>query len=103
MIRAAAAAAAYFALQLGAARLMAGTLPATQALRGPFALTAIGLVVLSFAVVTFLQGLVPARAGAPKYQALYAHVANGLYLNTVFNRLVLRYWPLPVQPAGAES
>jgi NAD(P)H-quinone oxidoreductase subunit 5 len=103
LLRAAIAAAAYFGLQFGAARLMAGTLPATQALRGPFALAVIILVILSFAVVTFLQGLVPTRPGAPKWQALYAHVANGFYLNTLANRLVLRFWPLPVHSAGADA
>jgi NAD(P)H-quinone oxidoreductase subunit 5 len=99
LMRAALASAAYFGLQYGAERLMAGTMPATQALRGPFALAAIVLVVASFALVTFLQGLVPSRQGAPRWQALYAHVANGLYLNTLANRLVLRYWPLPTQRA----
>jgi NAD(P)H-quinone oxidoreductase subunit 5 len=93
---------AYFSLQFGAERLMAGTLPATQALRGPFALAVISFVVLSFAAVTFLLGIVPARPGAPKWQQLYAHIANGLYLNTLANRLVLRYWPLPrLQPVSA--
>jgi NAD(P)H-quinone oxidoreductase subunit 5 len=103
LMRAALAGAAYFGLQFGAARLMAGTLPATHALRGPFAVAVIGLVVLSFALVTFLQGLVRRQPGAPRFQALYAHVANGLYLNTLANRLVLRVWPLPAQPARAES
>jgi NAD(P)H-quinone oxidoreductase subunit 5 len=72
-------------------------------LRGPFALSVIILVMLSFAMVTFLQGLVPTRPGAPKWQALYAHVANGFYLNTLANRLVLRFWPLPVHSAGADA
>jgi len=103
LLRAALAGAAYFGLQYGAERLMAGTLPAEQALRGPFSLSVIAVVVLSFAVVTFLQGLAPSRQGVPKWQALYVHVANGLYLNTVANRLVLRFWPLPAQRASAEA
>jgi NAD(P)H-quinone oxidoreductase subunit 5 len=103
LLRAALAGAAYFGLQFGAERLMAGTLPATQALRGPFALAIIVLVVLSFALVTFLQGLVSTRHRAPKWQALYAHVANGLYLNTLANRFVLRFWPLPIHAARADS
>jgi NAD(P)H-quinone oxidoreductase subunit 5 len=109
LVRAGLVACAYFALQLGAEVLMDGTLPATHALRGPFGVVMIALVVLSFAVVTFLQGLVPRRAGQPKWQALYAHVANGLYVNTLANRLVLKYWPAPspaeadVLPAMAEA
>jgi NAD(P)H-quinone oxidoreductase subunit 5 len=103
VMRAALAGAAYFGLQFGAERLMAGTLPATQALRGPFSLAVICLVVLSFALVTILQGLVGSRPRAPKWQALYAHVANGLYLNTLANRFVLRFWPLPIRPASADA
>jgi NAD(P)H-quinone oxidoreductase subunit 5 len=103
LMRAALAGAAYFTLQYGAERLMAGTLPATQALRSTFALTAIVIVVLSFALVTFLQGLVPSRQGAPRWQALYAHIANGLYLNTLANRVVLRFWPLPTAATEVEA
>jgi NAD(P)H-quinone oxidoreductase subunit 5 len=105
LMRAGLAAAAYFGLQFGAERLMAGSLPVTQALRGPFGVAVIGLVVVSFAMVTFLQGLVPRRASEPKWQALYAHVANGFYVNTLANRLILQYWPkpLPAKPATLHA
>jgi len=53
----------------------------------------VALVVLSFATVVFLQGIIPRRASEPKWQALYAHIANGLYVNTLANRLVLQFWP----------
>jgi NAD(P)H-quinone oxidoreductase subunit 5 len=92
----------WFGLQFAAELLMAGTLPKTQAVHGPFGVAMVTLVVVSFAVVTFLQGMVPAKAGEPRWQALYAHVANGLYVNTLANRLVLRFWPatLPEQPGA---
>jgi len=83
-------------LQLAAARLLAGALPPVQALRGgPLDLAIVALVVLSFAAVTVLQSLLPGKAAEPRWQALYIHLANGLYVNTLANRLVLRFWPSP--------
>ena len=84
---------AYFALQFLAERLFAGSLPANQGLHGPFAVVIVAVVVASFAVVTFLQGLVPSDGGSPRWQALYALVSNGFYANTLANRLILRLWP----------
>jgi NAD(P)H-quinone oxidoreductase subunit 5 len=85
----------YFALQYGAEKLFAGSLPKMDPVRGPFGLAVVASVVLSFAAVTFLQGMVPRHAGAPRWQALYVHVSNGLYVNTLANRLVLHFWPVP--------
>jgi NAD(P)H-quinone oxidoreductase subunit 5 len=85
----------FFGLQVGAEWLFGHTLPRMQAVRGPFEFAIAAIVVVSFAVVTFLQGLVPRQSGAPRWQALYAHVSNGFYVNTLANRLVLRYWPNP--------
>jgi NAD(P)H-quinone oxidoreductase subunit 5 len=87
------AAGVYLGLQRAAEILMAGTLPTTQALRGPVGIAIVTLVVLSFAAVVFFQGIIPRRAGEPKWQALYAHVANGFYINTLANRLVIEFWP----------
>jgi NAD(P)H-quinone oxidoreductase subunit 5 len=91
----------YFGLQRGAELLMAGTLPTTQAVRGPIGVTIVTLVVLSFATVVILQSVIPRRAREPKWQALYAHVANGLYVNTLANRLVIQFWPS--QPTSAAA
>jgi NAD(P)H-quinone oxidoreductase subunit 5 len=90
--------AVYFSLQFGAEHLFAGSLPVMYPVRGPFGLTVVGAVVLSFAAVTFLQGMVSRNARAPRWQALYVHLANGLYVNTLTNRLVLGLWPVKVQP-----
>jgi NAD(P)H-quinone oxidoreductase subunit 5 len=89
--------ATYFSLQLGAERLFAGSLPVMYPARGWFGLTVVGAVVLSFATVTFLQGMVSRHAREPRWQALYVHVANGLYVNTLANRLVLGIWPVRVR------
>jgi NAD(P)H-quinone oxidoreductase subunit 5 len=91
----------YFGLQRGAELLMAGTLPRTLALRGPAGVAIVGVVVLSFATVVILQGVIPRREREPKWQALYAHVANGLYVNTLANRLVIQLWPS--KPAKAAT
>jgi len=92
---AAVVAVAYFALQFVADWLMAGSLPSTQAVRGPLDLAIVALVLISFAAVTLFQGLLPGRDGAPVWRALYAHVSNGFYVNTLANRWVLRFWPAP--------
>jgi len=88
-----AAAGLYFGLQRGAEMLMAGTLPSTQAVRGPMDVASITLIVLLFAAIVYLQGVVPRHARETRWQALYAHVANGLYVNTLANRLVIEFWP----------
>ncbi len=86
---------AYFGLQLAAERFYAASLPEAEALRGPLDLVIIATVVLAFAAVTVLQSLLPAKEASPRWQALYVHVANDLYVNTLANRLVLRFWPSP--------
>lgn len=84
---------AYFGLQWGAAQIVAGTVPANAPARGLATLIAVLVVVAAFAAVTVLQSTL-ARSGAmPRWQALHVHVANGFYVNTIANRLVLRLWP----------
>lgn len=92
----------YFVLQIVAERLTAGALPATAALRSGFDLAMIGVVLIAFAVVTVLQGVLPGGAGGTRWLAAYTHLANGLYLNTVANRLARRLWPARLPPAGAR-
>jgi NAD(P)H-quinone oxidoreductase subunit 5 len=93
---------AYFTLQATTERLFAGSLPVNRGLHGLFAVAIVSVVVASFAVVTFLQGLVPGDGGRPRWQALYALVSNGFYANTLANRLVLRHWP-PLVAAPATT
>ncbi|MBV9077742.1 MAG: NADH-quinone oxidoreductase subunit L [Methylobacteriaceae bacterium] len=84
---------AYFALQAGAERLTAGALPATAPLAGPLDLAIVVLAIGAFGAVTVFQSQMARHAGEPRWQALYVHLANGLYVNTLANRWVLRLWP----------
>jgi NAD(P)H-quinone oxidoreductase subunit 5 len=86
---------AYFGLQFAAEWRLASLLPSTHPARGPLGVAIVTAVVMSFAAVTFFQSLVPRHARDPKWQAVYAHIANGFYVNTIANRLVLRFWPNP--------
>lgn len=78
---------AYFALQAGAAAVMASTLPAPQP-PGPVDLAIMTLAVVSFAVVTVLQILAPSWYDRPAARAARVHIANGFYANALFNRIV---------------
>ena len=51
-------------------------------------------------VRSVFQSVLPGKADAPRWQAAYVHLANGLYVNTLANRLVLRFWPSPHDLAG---
>ena len=97
-----AVAVAYFGLQFATEKLLAGSLPPVQPLRGPLDLLIVTGVVTAFGAVTVLQNMLPRHADAPVWQALYVHVANGLYVNTLANRLVLRFWPSPPPGSGAH-
>ncbi|MBV9655017.1 MAG: oxidoreductase [Acetobacteraceae bacterium] len=101
LIMAVLVAGAYFALQYGSDIVLAAALPKTQPLRGVFGVLVVVAVVGSYAAVTFLQGSVPKRQAEARWQAFYAHVNNGFYVNTWANRLVLRYWSgAPPAPAS---
>ncbi len=76
----------YFALQTGAEWLTAGTLPATPA-PGPLEWALIALAVASFGLVALAQALFPLWAHHPAAEGLRVHLANGLYLNALFDRL----------------
>lgn len=78
---------AYFVLQHGAAWLLTPALPPIPP-PGPAGLLIMALAVTSFAAVTLLQIMAPAAAGSPAWRATRVHLANGLYANAVFDRVV---------------
>jgi len=80
----------YFALQIFAAWLTRGVLPAAPA-PGPLQWTLIVLAVISFGLVAVVQAMFPLWAYHPAAAGLRVHLANGFYVNAVFDRL-LRGW-----------
>ena len=87
VIYALAASLGYFALQAAAEALTSGTLPATPP-PGPLEWALIVLAVLSFGLVAVAQALFPLWAHHPAAAGLRVHLANGLYANAVFDRLL---------------
>lgn len=78
---------AYFILQGGAAWVTASILPPIPT-PTPFGLAIMALAIVSFATVTVLQSLAPRWMHRPAWRAARVHLANGLYVNAWFNRLV---------------
>ncbi|MDN2565545.1 NADH-quinone oxidoreductase subunit L [Aquibium sp. A9E412] len=78
---------AYFALHAGAGALYAGVVPPPPA-ADALGYAIMALAVVSFAAVTVLQIVEPSRATAPFWRAARIHLANGLYVNAAFDRLI---------------
>ena len=101
IVVAAAVAGLWFALQSGMAALMAGTLPEAANRTDLVALAAIFAVVAGFALLTIGQASFitakPGGATPERVRAFYVHAHNGLYVNALANRLVLRWWPTGLQ------
>ena len=98
ILRACCLAVAVFALEAVAGRLLGATLPAFLPLRGPFEAVSALLLLAAFAAALVLQN---SAAGAPHAQILkrlYAHLANGLYVNTLANRWAITLWPGAAPP-----
>ena len=77
----------YFALQVFAAWLTEGVLPAAPA-PGPLEWALIVLAVLSFGLAAVVQAMFPLWAYHPAAAGLRVHLSNGFYANAVFDRLL---------------
>jgi len=87
-IRAAfAASVAYFLFQWAASTVWGPHLPTTP-LAGPLEWALIVLAVLSFGVVAVAQALFPLWSHHPATAGLRVHIANGLYINALLDRLI---------------
>lgn len=80
-----AAALAYFGFQVLAQAIWGPSLPAAP-VPGPLEWALIVLAVLSFGMVAAAQALFPLWAHHPSTAGLRVHLANGLYLNALFDR-----------------
>jgi NAD(P)H-quinone oxidoreductase subunit 5 len=83
----------YFLLQRASELMLHGAIAETQAVQNPLQMAAIVLIVLSFAAVTWLQSQLGWANAYRNGRALYVHLSQGLYVNTLCNRWALRFWP----------
>ncbi|PWE28929.1 oxidoreductase [Pararhodobacter marinus] len=77
----------YFALQVVALSLTAGSLPATPA-PGPLEWALMVLALASFGLVAVAQSTFPLWAAHPAAAGLRVHLSNGLYANAIFDKLL---------------
>ncbi|WP_071672564.1 proton-conducting transporter transmembrane domain-containing protein [Nioella nitratireducens] len=77
----------YFALQLTAQALTAGSLPPTPG-PGPLEWALILLALASFGLVAVAQATFPLWATHPASAGLRVHLTNGLYANALFDKLL---------------
>jgi NAD(P)H-quinone oxidoreductase subunit 5 len=82
-----AAALAYFAFQRLGAALWGPSLPAAP-IPGPLEWALIVLAVLSFGAIAVAQTLFPRWAHHPSTSGIRVHIANGLYLNALLDRMI---------------
>jgi NAD(P)H-quinone oxidoreductase subunit 5 len=78
---------AYFVLERVTVRVTAAALPPIPA-PDVAGLLVMGLAIASFAAVAVLQSLAPRWVQRPAWRAARVHLANGLYVNAWFNRLI---------------
>ncbi len=93
LVLAALVAGGFFVLHSIASRLLAGSIPQATPLHGPEDLSIALLVILSFGAVTLFQSVMARHANSSFWQAVYVHLSQGLYLNTLANRAILKLWP----------
>lgn len=82
-----AASVGYFALQTGAEWLASGVLPAPPPPE-PLEWALISLAIFSFGLVAVAQATFPIWATHPAATGFRVHLANGLYANAIFDRLI---------------
>lgn len=92
-------AAVYFALHAIVLRLLAGSVPRAEPLRGWEDLAIILVVIVSFGAVTLFQSVMTRHATSPFWQAVYVHLSQGLYLNAIANRAIRKLWPRTIATA----
>ncbi|WP_439533991.1 proton-conducting transporter transmembrane domain-containing protein [Polymorphobacter sp.] len=77
----------YFALHVAVTWITAGSLPPAPP-PGPLEWVLLSVAVLSFGLVAVAQAMLPLWAGHPAAAAIRVHLSNGLYVNTLTDRLI---------------
>lgn len=96
-----AATVSYFLLQAGMTALTDGVLPPPPPARG-LEWTIIGLAMVSFGLVAVTQAMFPLWSDHPAAAGLRIHLANGLYVNAVADRLG-KAWRRPTPSTVKEG
>lgn len=93
----------FYATQYGAEAAFAGSIP--TALHDPSSLDLIlrGSLILLFSSVLILQSVLPDQRESALWCAFYTHLSNGFYINTIANRLAIRFWPAPAPRSAVPS
>lgn len=77
----------FFVLESSAHSLLASQFPEST-IPSLAEVVLIGIVLLTFSIAVFLQILAPILSQKPAYHALAIHLRNGLYMNTLFDKMV---------------
>ncbi|REG91001.1 proton-conducting transporter transmembrane domain-containing protein [Algoriphagus antarcticus] len=78
---------AFFTLESGSHYILSSQIP--ELVRPTFVeIIFITTILLAFGVTVFIQILAPILSATPFYRAMAIHLRNGLYVNTVFDRMV---------------
>ncbi|MBN3521073.1 NADH/ubiquinone/plastoquinone (complex i) [Algoriphagus lutimaris] len=77
----------FFTLESGAHFLLSSQVPElTQP--NLFESILLGIMLIAFGITVFIQILAPTLSSNPAYLAMSVHIRNGLYINTIFDRMV---------------
>jgi NAD(P)H-quinone oxidoreductase subunit 5 len=92
---------AYFGLHAGFEHAIAGSVRAMETAGGTFDLLLSAAIIAVFVGLILLQHLFT-RLERPLRQALQVHLYNGLYVDVLVTRLILRLWPMRPAPSLAR-
>jgi NAD(P)H-quinone oxidoreductase subunit 5 len=92
----------YFALQTAAETLTRGTLPPPPE-PGPLSWALLILAMLSFGLVAIAQALFPLWSHHPAAAGLRTHLANGLYANALFDRVLGAWRQVAAAPVRSSA
>jgi NAD(P)H-quinone oxidoreductase subunit 5 len=93
LLLAALIAVAFLLLHHAADAIFSGSLAETALQHGPGGVVVLGSILVVFAAALLFQALLPRLHSRAWCRALYVHLHNGLYVNTLVSRLILRLWP----------
>jgi NAD(P)H-quinone oxidoreductase subunit 5 len=89
---------AYFGLHMLFTEMLGASLPTAQLPAGAAQDGLLGLIVVVFLGLLFIQQMLSRNLRKPFWQAIYVHLYNGLYIDIFFTRMVRSFGP--VGPAG---